>query len=594
MKARRLFLLMILTACPTMMIGAIFMGCGDDDKGTTPADTSYFNAYMAGLPAWEDLSPSVGDMDDPIGETIGYAGDGLICSSTPCSLSTTPEDIVTFGSRPDILYLGSLIQGKTYLGGLGTMEELPIRQRAPLTIALDLFSGTDITRTVNNPDAASIQSALSDMIAEAATGGHQAGNRVWYEYKESYSSTQAALSLGFSFNYMGAYGRGALDFETSSEKNTITAFYKQIMFEAYVVLPQRPSDFFSGAFTQEILDEQIDMGRIGPDNLPVYVAKIQYGRLMMFSMTHTSEMSLVKTAVKAGYEGLGSYSAEMQAKLQNVLNNSTIKVAIIGGSDSSAVALLKNGNLQGYFSVTESITTAKPIAYQLYNLKDNSLAYVGEATAYDLDVCSQFGTECYLNKTLWQNRVKELAGNNSIIEWPTTAENVALADEVIDLPVPNEDLGKILTFDSSSTGFPFTFRLTGYQSIVYDDREGNDLHYPFGAVDSLRLLSPGDVDDLENDNFTINIVEWGQNTIVFAVGITVTDNSKESDEYIEVTCSDPAFNKRFDTAPDCQGIHGFIGIVSSVPIMSVLFNENNGGDDIAVRDFCFGVVESTD
>ncbi len=595
MKTKWFFKAGILVLIAMLLTGAVIVGCGDDKE--TPAgptdNTADINAYLKDLPSWDEFADVADSATEPAGDIIADMSNMILCTTTPYSITQNPEEIVTFGSAPDVLYLGSLIQGDSYLGGLGSMEELPIRQRAPLTVAVKLLSGTDITRTVENPDAASVQMALSDIIAEATEGGHQSGSSIFYDYRQSYSSTQAALSLGVSFKYMGSYGRTALDFATSEETSTVTAFFKQIMFEAYIVRPQTPAQFFSTDFTREHLDEQVGLGNIGSNNLPVYVARIQYGRMMMYSMTHTSSASLLKAAVDAGYNGLASVSVDIRAQVQNVLENSTIRVATIGGNANNALSLLRSGSLNDYFTSDDSLTTAQPLAYALCNLADGSLAMVSETTNYDVRECSGENAKCYLNKTEWEMAVADLAGDDLITEFLTTADNIALSNEVGGPPGSNINLGQILTFDSSATHFPFTFFLratnAGYR-LVFQDMEGGPA---FGSMDQERSISIGDVDDEENDDFNIQIQEWDANCAVFAIGITVGDNSRESGEFIALNGIN-SFYKKFDMSPACPGTHGFIGIVSTVPLMSVAFNERSTGDDIFVRDFCFGVLEWTD
>lgn len=571
------------------------LGCGSEDNPTSP-NTTEVNSYLRDLPTWAEFADVADTADVPVGDPLADMSDQVLCSTTHRSITQNPEELVTFGSAPDVMYLGSLIQGNTYLGGLGSMEELPIRQRAPLTVALKLFTGTDITRTVTNPDAASVQAALNDMVAEAEADGAQSGSRIFYDYKESYSSIQAALGLRLSFKYMGASGRTALDFETSKELTTVTAFFKQIMFEAYIVRPQTPGSFFTSDFTKERLDEQVALGNIGPKNLPVYVARIQYGRVLLYSMTYAASRSMLRAAVEGSYRGVASVDAEIRTEVESILQNATIKVATIGGSGSTVLGMIRSGTLGDYFSQDDPLTTAEPLAYALYNLADGSLAVVSETTEYDVRECSPVNATCFLNKTEWMLEAAKLAGDDRIVVFPTTAENIALANEVGAPPQSNARLGRLITFDRSNTGFPFTFSLEaaiGGYDLVFDDLEGSDLHKAFRPMDQERSISIGDVDNNENDNFAIQIPEWNLDSAVFAVGITVGDNDAESGESISMT-GIGGFSKQFSLKPDCPGTHGFIGIVSTVPITMLYFNENNEGDDIFVRDPEFGVIEWTD
>ncbi len=189
-----------------ILIGLLLIctGCSDDKPTSAPPvdNVANTNDFLAKLPAWNDFAAVEDTVDAAVGSMVADMSNTTLCTSTPYSITKNPEEIVTFGSAPNVLYLGSLIQGDSYMGGLGSMEELPIRQRAPITIALNLFSGTQIADTVINPDAASIQASLNTMVS-AASGGHSSGNRIYYNKKETYSLSQATLSLGLSFKCMG-------------------------------------------------------------------------------------------------------------------------------------------------------------------------------------------------------------------------------------------------------------------------------------------------------------------------------------------------------------------------------------------------------
>lgn len=117
----------------------LVLSCSSNEDAVTP-ETQDVNAYLAALPGWEQFSPKLESSDEALAQStseIYWVGSQIyICRKTPCSITETPEAIATFDPSTEILWLGSLIQGKTYIGGLASMQELPIRQRAPLTIVL--------------------------------------------------------------------------------------------------------------------------------------------------------------------------------------------------------------------------------------------------------------------------------------------------------------------------------------------------------------------------------------------------------------------------------------------------------------------------
>lgn len=591
MKSYRIFVRWAITMFACLCLGVLFVTCSDDSTGPArpvPADT---DAYLATLPAWNEFADVQDTATGPAGDVIAEMANQVLCTTTPYSITQNPDAIITFGSAPDVLYLGSLIQGDSYLGGLGTMEELPIRQRAPLTIAINLFTGTDISAVVPDPNAATVQSALNTLVSDAAASGHKSGSRISYNYKESYSAMQAALSLDLSFKYMTSSGKAALDFSMSESSHTITALFKQIMFEAYIVRPQTPGQFFSNDFTQERLDEQINLGNIGPNNVPVYVARIQYGRMLMYSMTTSEETSILQAAIEASYNGVASVDGSIRTRVESVLQNAEVKVATIGGEASSALALLRTGQLKDYFTTNDPITTAAPLAYALCNLADGSLAQVSEMTSFSIKQCGTPGATAYTNKTEWQMAIASMVGDGHIVYFPTTAENIALSNEETTPPASNHSMGAVLTFDSSRTHYPFTFRLRALASghtLVFQDLESGPA---FGGMDQARGISIGDVDDGENDDFEIAIPIWHNNAAVFAIGISICDNNAESGEGGQVYGVNGFANASLaNSRPSSPGIEGFLGIIATVPITSIRFNESDTGDDMFVRDLCFGVL----
>lgn len=154
----------------------------------------------------------------------------------------------------------------------------------------------------------------------------------------------------------------------------------------------------------------------------------------------------------------------------------------------------------------------------------------------------------------------------------------------------------MLTFDSASTGYPFSFLLRAPVSdgFTFDDKEGSSYSDAFGGMDQARSLSVGDVDDYDNDDFEIQFPGYRANTAVFAVGITVGDNTAESGEFTAVDGTGGYTREMAGCVPDSPGTHGFLGVLSTVPLHRLFFNENSGTDDIFVRDLVFGVLEWED
>jgi hypothetical protein len=199
--------------------------------------------------------------------------------------------------------------------------------------------------------------------------------------------------------------------------------------------------------------------------------------------------------------------------------------------------------------------------------------------------------ELYLEKDLWIDRVRGYVGEDKIVEFPTTAENVSLATEVSGPPTQNVSIGPVNTYDSTVTGFCFSFHLSTLQpgsQMTFDDWEFDNPQAPAGYRD--RAISIGDCGNFEDDDFEIMITARDAHYKVIGIGIEVIDNALENDESIEVHCADTTQDTIYAESPDCDGTGAFIGIVSNQELLKLIFNESPGGDDIFVRDFYFVAV----
>ncbi len=375
---------------PLLLLLALLAGCSDEDSPTgsspMPADV---NSYVELLPSWDSFSPPQAYANVQVGEpevsSETYDDVDYNCNTTSYSLTDTPEDIVVFSPDSEIMWLGSMLQGDGYANGLGSLQELPIRQRAPLTLFIDLLS-ENVSRTVENPDAASVAVAVGDLIESAEASGHQAGSSIFFEQRRTHSLEQASLDLGISVNYLGTHVTSELGYDQTVEENTLTAYFVQKMFTVSMVLPQTPAEMFSDAFTQARLQEQADLRNMGPENLPTYISNIVYGRMLMLTMTSNFSFTEMEAALTASRESIGSGSIE--GNHLQVLTDSRIRVSTVGGVDEGVENLIKTGELGSYFAAGAPLTAARPLSYTVRNLGDNSIAKVSETTVYNITECS--------------------------------------------------------------------------------------------------------------------------------------------------------------------------------------------------------------
>jgi hypothetical protein len=370
-------------------------GALDATPDATP-DATTVAGYLTSLPGWppplpDSNGPVDGGPDAAPNYVTGTPGaDGsapleYVCTTTEYSLTSTPTQIVTLDPNVDVLWPGALLQGGPLRNG--ALVGLPITQRAPITVSIPTLLSANNSRVVQNPSVATTENAIGALIDSAIDAGVQASSSVSYTQTEAFSASQVALSLGFSADYVGSHLSGDLNLSESANLHTVVGYFVQKMFTVTVPEPEQPADFFSG-LTTDTLNQLIAEGDVGPTNLPVYVASVTYGRLMMFSITASKSTQAIETALSAQFNGLLA-SGSVDARYASLQSDSSFsfRVVTVGGSATDAEALIETGDPSRFFSSDPAISTGVPISYVVRNLGNNSIAGVSETTNYSVQTC---------------------------------------------------------------------------------------------------------------------------------------------------------------------------------------------------------------
>jgi fibronectin type 3 domain-containing protein len=372
-------------------------------SATTLVDTSVsdeINAYFKGLPSWVSTHPLLPDSDTVNGPASSDQSTVIedlsaeskkrrySCVTTPYSLTQTPNKIVTLSPDAGKFWLGGLLQGDGYVGGLGSLKELPIRERAPLKIYIDLI-GQGVVETIDAPDAASLQTAIGTLVDRAKALNTPFGSYIDYDKKETSSTDELALKLGLSVKYLGVDVKTRLNVDRKVNTKTLSVVFTQKAFTVQIVGAQTPAKLFSNDFTIAKLNEQKELGRISPANLPVIVSNIVYGRKMILSMTSSASSLDIQAVLDGSYQAAGNgVTLNLDVRLKKVLDESKVKATTVGGNDAYVEGLFKAGELYKYFEKTPDPATYKPLSYQVDNLGDGSAAKFTETTDYNLKECS--------------------------------------------------------------------------------------------------------------------------------------------------------------------------------------------------------------
>ena len=381
----------------------------ETDASLCPPVENTTAEYLSALPTWEEFAQpdtvfrnelnAAGDtlpLEEAIVDSVlvfGDTGSGIdsvmtnvryVCQARPYTLSEAPERIVMFDPNRSVLYAGALIQGKSRKE-LGSLLPLTISQRRPVRVSIpDLPTGENFREVV--PTQGAVESARGEMIGDAVLNNLATPTSSTFEMNTYHSERSFALSASLSGNYLGFEANASGSLARSVSETTVTAHFYQKM---YTVVVEPPAEgFFSDEFTNAVLDTHVAAGRIGPDNLPVYVSEVVYGRMMMFSVTSTASESDIRAAMSASYNTFtGGASGGLDTRKTAILENSKIAITAIGGSGDAAAAMIRTGDWSQYFTTSAELSEAVPLSYTFTNLGDGSIAAVTEATSYDINEC---------------------------------------------------------------------------------------------------------------------------------------------------------------------------------------------------------------
>lgn len=368
---------------------------GGGEEPATPSKAA--GTYFSDLPKWSQFSPVVQNQGPTLvsaqpSETTERIGqDQYSCVSRQFKVTSTPDKIVMFSPDRELLWPGALIQGRSHRARLGGLVGLPIGERAPIKVSLPSLVTGDNFRVVRSPDLAETQRAVGQLIDSAIARKLVPASSVDFNVYDYKSEQAFALQAGFSGKYLGFKASASASVNTAANERTVMVHFIEKMFEVVVEPPQTPEAFFSEAFYQGPLDRQVELGRIGPDNLPLYVSNIVYGRMMAFTMTSTASVTDIKAALSAAYKGFVNIDATVKTAYEKTLAESRISVTSIGGPATATAAMIASGNWQAYFGKPADLSTASPISYTFRNLGDGTIAKVQETTDYEVKECSLAG-----------------------------------------------------------------------------------------------------------------------------------------------------------------------------------------------------------
>lgn len=381
-------------------------GCGSGGSGTdadaddqTPDagddNGAGVNAYVTDLPPWEQPPPDE-DVETVLKSVTRdkATANGPVrfsCARTQHDVLKSHTSILALGSSQSALKPGLLLQGTPYRSG--TLQSLPIA-RSPVTLSIDLAVPTP-TVTVEDPTTASLQQAVSTLQIAASSELTDLPALVAYSRKETTSQEQMSLQLGVAASYSSELSsvnfEAAFANQESEERYTVVA---QLMQPMYTIAfaddaIAEPSQFFAPTVTADDLLAQEALGTIGPDNLPVFVSSVTYGRLVVFTATSTqaSSASQISAALDASVSAY-QFGTTLDVEIQSFLSSLEVEVLAIGGNAATVSSAIVSGDYSALFDSADA-TSAVPLKFAVKNLAGaRPPAGIGDALQFVEENCT--------------------------------------------------------------------------------------------------------------------------------------------------------------------------------------------------------------
>jgi thiol-activated cytolysin len=280
----------------------------------------------------------------------------------------------------DVIYPGAIIKGES----IPTGEYIPIvADRKPMTISVSLQNITGSpSRNIEEPKLSTVREALNDILSADVTGATPA--KVNFTIEDVYSSQQLAIAVRGNYKNSFVDVSGSFDFSRQDIRSRLVVKFLQVYYTVDMDIPQNPDDLF------EVLPSMNSLGSTSP----LYVSTVTYGRMVLFTVESSYSSTEINGALKAAFtSGVQSGNIQISAQYQKIIENSTMKAFILGGSGSSAVQ-----SVNGIEGIVDFITNGgdyskdspgAALSYKLRFLKDYSVANIILASEYNVRQCDR-------------------------------------------------------------------------------------------------------------------------------------------------------------------------------------------------------------
>jgi hypothetical protein len=311
------------------------------------------------------------------------------------NIATNASQFMMYDANSGIVYPGSLVQGNTVAGNAPSAIGIPDSVRRPLTVTMNIMSGAaaagGVSRTVNTPNYATMQTAMTQILA-----GYKGGTpgRTALSISQVYSASQFRGSIALGYEGAGVNVDGKFTIDWNQKK---TRFLVSLV-QQYFTMAINATDGPSGMWDITKFGAKDLRPYSGPGNPVTYISSVTYGRAYYLLYESDEDAQKMQAALNFSYTGVGTASLNAKADYEKTLSSSSVKLAQMGGDP---VAGLKSSMGQSMSGVTQILAAGAnfdnknigvPLSFVVLYLSDNTLVKLANTMDYTVDVKTPIGS----------------------------------------------------------------------------------------------------------------------------------------------------------------------------------------------------------
>lgn len=271
--------------------------------------------------------------------TLSFSNPIKKTASLVSNINTGP--MLVMDHNFELIYLGSILNGKDLLEH-GSFNPITNYTKLPITISTSI-NGTE-AKTIERPRLSLFRQTVNDILNESPILHKDIFS--FYFYSRPFNDySEISQEFGYKINTKGLFSSSTSSLNstlsTIKKKNGIIAGFEIINFTADMSSP-RSTELISYGDLSHILND-----------MPVYINSIHYGQKGILAIETNSSIAETRTVFEKITRGLFKKKLETLSSSElNIVNNSTIKVLLIGGAKSGNVS-----EINGYSNLIQHITS---------------------------------------------------------------------------------------------------------------------------------------------------------------------------------------------------------------------------------------------